>query len=216
MARAATRKIGKTGRPSSQEAEQIDARLLDVAATLFMANGYAETTIEKIARAARASTKTIYSRYDNKAEVLAAVIKRLIDQTLQGNAFTLAKEAGDARSTLRDLGLRFATLASDPQTTAINRLVISEAARFPELALAYRQGPERARLTVRAALEQLASNNKLPALDSFDAAATIFFDMATSTPRMQSLLGSALGPEEMSRHVETAVGIFLAGMGSAS
>ena len=34
MARAATRKIGKTGRPSSQEAEQIDARLLDVAATL--------------------------------------------------------------------------------------------------------------------------------------------------------------------------------------
>ena len=111
------------------------------------------------------------------------------------------------------MGTRFATLAIAPQTTEINRLVISEAARFPELTEAYREGPERARLTVRAALEQLHSDNKLPGLDSFDAAATMFFDMATSTPRMRSLLGSAPSPEEMEGHVAMAVTIFLEGTG---
>ena len=44
--------------------------------------GYARATMDAIAKAAGASRKTIYARYANKAEVLTAVVNRLLDTAL--------------------------------------------------------------------------------------------------------------------------------------
>lgn len=214
MARAtAHRRSRKIGRPSAEDAAKLDDALLDTASEMFLIEGYARTTMDKIAKAARASTKTMYARYSNKAEVLAAVIKRLVDRTLDGDEFNAMEgDTSDVRNFLCELGLRFAKLASARQTVGINRLVIAEGAQFPELVTAYSQGPERARTTVRAALEHLQAQGQLLGISSPDAAATIFYDMTTSTPRMRALLGESMSASRMSEHVSAAVDIFLEGV----
>src|SRR3954465_4355791 len=58
------------GRLSADELAKLPDRLLDAALHLFDVQGYANTTMEQIAKQAGASTKTIYSRYPNKAAIL--------------------------------------------------------------------------------------------------------------------------------------------------
>jgi AcrR family transcriptional regulator len=206
----------RAGRPSAEEAAQVGDRLLDAAAALFQENGYARTTMDGIARKAQASTKTVYLRYRNKPEILAAVIRRLIDRTGASTDIGATEIDGhDPESALRGMGLRFAMLASAQQTVVINRLVIAEAMQFPELVSVYAEGPERARSILRSALEQWRREGKLPLMPRPDAAATIFFEMATSTPRMRALLGTAMPREALEEHIVLVVTLFLRGCGCA-
>ena len=46
-------------------------------------------------------------------------------------------------------------------------------------------------------------------------AATIFYDMATSTPRLQALLGKPMPPRALEAHVGAAVDLFLRGCGES-
>src|SRR5215469_1659631 len=89
------------GRLSAEEAALLPGRLLNAALALFDERGYADTTMEQIAKHAGASTKTLYSRYANKAEILTASINRLVERAL---AVHTAALPGDPRTAdLRDV-----------------------------------------------------------------------------------------------------------------
>jgi AcrR family transcriptional regulator len=201
------------GRLSAENAEKLPERLLEAAASQFLAKGYARTTMEGIARAAGASTKTVYSRYHGKGEILAAVIRRLVETTISNlqlgiDALHSARAPEDF---LSEIGKRFATLVTSPQTVGINRLVLSEAAQFPELATIFSEGPGRAVGIIRMELERWQSEGRLSDVPSAQLAATIFYDMTTSTPRLRALLGSPMSKGEISRHIAAAVALFLRG-----
>lgn len=204
------------GRLSAENAERLPERLLAAAASQFLAKGYERTTMEGIAKAAGASTKTVYGRYDGKGEILAAVIRRLVELTISN--IQLGVEAISAslepRAFLREIGRRFATLVTAPQTVGINRLVLSEAAQFPELATIFSEGPGRAVDIIRVELERWHRQGMLPRMPDARLAATIFYDMTTSTPRLRALLGSPMTNREIKRHVDAAVELFLRGCGS--
>ena len=51
------------GRPTAEAAALLDATILDAAITGFLADGYAATTIEAIARACGVAKRTIYARW---------------------------------------------------------------------------------------------------------------------------------------------------------
>ena len=71
-----TRKTtARSGRLPAEEAAQIPDRLLDAATALFTSTGYGKTTMEAIAKQAGASSKTVYSRFANKEEILAAAFE---------------------------------------------------------------------------------------------------------------------------------------------
>lgn len=203
------------GRLSAENAEKLPERLLDAAAAQFLDKGFARTTMEGIARAAGASTKTVYSRYDGKGEILAAVIRRLVESTISRLQVGIGAlgHAAEPEDLLADIGMRFALLVSSPQTVGINRLVLSEAAQFPELVEIFSEGPGRAVRIVRLELERWHGEGRLPQMPSVSLAATIFYDMTTSTPRLRALLGSPMTKSEIRRHVAAAVAVFLRGCG---
>jgi AcrR family transcriptional regulator len=216
MARSAIkRRRAGPGRLSAQDAAQLGDRLLDAAGTLFQENGYARTTMEGIAREAQASTKTVYSRYQNKAEILAAVIRRLVDRIIERGIAGLEQklDTSDLRTFLVEVGMRFALNATAKQTVAINRLVLAEAPQFPELVQVYAGGPERARNIIRSALEQAAQEGKFPLMPEPGIASSVFFDMTTATPRMRALLGMPMSRKAIETHVDAAVTVFLRGCG---
>jgi AcrR family transcriptional regulator len=57
-----------------EQAAQTRARILEAAGELFESNGYARTTIQAIADAARVAGDTVYATFGSKARVLTALI----------------------------------------------------------------------------------------------------------------------------------------------
>lgn len=205
------------GRLSAEDAAGLADRLLDAATVLFTTKGYAGTTMEAIAKQAGASTKTVYSRHANKGNMLLAVVQRLIDRTLSEHAGALAADPANStpHAFLTGFARRFATLISSPQGAGINRLALSEAFRFPELAQFYADGLGRGIALIETALRRWHSDGLLPAMPEPHAAATLFVGMATDRPRIRAVLGDPLSADEIEAHVETVVAVFLRGCGHA-
>lgn len=63
-----------------EQAAQTRARIVDAAATLFVAHGYPRTSIRQIAQAAGVAADTVYATFGSKPRVLTAVI----DERLRG------------------------------------------------------------------------------------------------------------------------------------
>jgi AcrR family transcriptional regulator len=215
MVKTKVKKRRPTGRLPAAEAAQIPERLLDAATALFIRDGYARTSMEAIAKRAGASSKTIYSRFANKEEVLQAVVQRLFDRAVSGERSfgNAAAASADPRSFLLELGCELAHLSRAPATAGLNRLIMAEAFQVPELARLFIELHERACAIVREPLERWRASGALPDVSDPSAAAMIFVEMVASIPRLRALLGKPLPKEEVDRLVTSAVDLFLRGCG---
>ena len=114
------------GRPSREQAALLGDRILDVAADLFLTEGYGATSIEAVAQRAAISKRTFYHRFPDKAALFDAVLRRII-QGIRPSPDVPVFEGGD----LREVLLRLARLAVHasvaPITLALTRLMLTEA-----------------------------------------------------------------------------------------
>lgn len=209
------RKAKRAGRLPAEKAAMIPDRLLDAATALLSEVGYANTTMDAIARKAGASSKTVYSRYANKQEVLEAVVRRLMDRTIAASGVEAHADPvpGDPRAFLLRVGKEMALLSAGPETVGFRRLIMAEAHQFPALAQLFIDLHERAIAVVRVALERWQSEGKLASLPEPRLAALIFVEMVASIPRIRALLGQPLSSRETSAMVTTSVDLFLRGCG---
>src|SRR5262249_37531497 len=104
-----------SGRLSAEEAAKLPDRLLDAATALFLEHGYGGVSMEGIARAAGASTKTLYGRYRNKDEILSAAIQRMVDRNIPTRIeeFETDPDTADAHALLVAIGRKLANLVMD-------------------------------------------------------------------------------------------------------
>ncbi|HVY88814.1 MAG TPA: TetR/AcrR family transcriptional regulator [Hyphomonadaceae bacterium] len=212
---ARSKRLGP-GRLSAEETAELPNRLLDAAMTLFSERGYGETTMDQIAKAAGASTKTIYARYANKTDILKAVVRRLVDRTAQVHARTapLGVDHVSPREYLVGLGvdvcMRIATDAA-----ALNRFAMAEAYRTPEIRRLHMESTANGAKLIREGLEMWREQGLLPDLApaDFDRASVLALSMMTDWTRILTSLGAPPARAEIERHVEFAVDIFLRGCG---
>lgn len=120
----------RRGRPSRAEAERRIEHLLDVAAAVFIEEGYNAATMEGIAQAAGFWKQAIYQRYGDKPTLFAAVVKRLA--ALQAVDFPDDDDlpVGEGLQ-LRIHHILMAFL--QPEGQAIYKLFMRDSHRFPEL-----------------------------------------------------------------------------------
>jgi AcrR family transcriptional regulator len=209
-----TRRRRRAGRPTAEEAALVPERLLDAATWLFARRGFGGTSMEAIARRAGASSKTVYSRYASKQEVLRAVVRRLFDRAVRSEAPAAeAEPTATPRQTLLTIGRELAALSAAQPTAGVNRLILAEAFQVSELADLFIDLHARASAIVRQPLERWRADGTLPASPDPALAAPIFVEMVASLPRLRAMLGKPLAPEEVDRLVGTAVDLFLAGCG---
>jgi AcrR family transcriptional regulator len=214
MAKAKKRHVGRL---PADEAARIPERLLDAATLLFTRTGFANTSMDAIARQAGASSKTVYSRFANKEEVLQAVVKRLFDRAMSDDAAVqLESETVDPRTFLLSVGRDLAELSKAPTTAGLNRLIMAEAFQVPELARLFIELHERACAIVRGPLGRWRDSGAMPHVPDPGVAAVIFVEMVASIPRLRALLGKPLKKEEVDRLVTSAVDLFLRGCGYRS
>ncbi len=120
----------RRGRPSRAEAELRIEHLLDVAASVFIEQGYSAATMEGIAEAAGIWKQAIYQRYGDKRTLFTEVVKRLAE--MQPGKF----QGDDDLPIHEGLRLRIQhmlTAFMEPGGQAIYKLFMHDSHRFPEL-----------------------------------------------------------------------------------
>ena len=127
----------RRGRPPAEETGLVNARILDVATSLFLEQGFGRTTLNQVSQASRTGKSTLYSRYADKEALFAAVVQRSIDVMFVEMAASPA--VGSTIDRLRHVGLQLANSLLVPRCVALMRITAAEAINFPSLAtMAYR------------------------------------------------------------------------------
>jgi AcrR family transcriptional regulator len=200
------------GRPSRAEAERIGEQILAVATEMFLAQGYGATSIEAIAQRLRISKRTFYHRFNDKAALFEAVVRGIVGR-LRPAEFSQLFTGGSVEEILLRLGNLALKAAVAPQGIALQRLIIAEVTRFPELAaIAAGEGTRHAAVTAIARL--LMQALPPPSLPEEEArfAAEQFLQMIITLPQRSAMgLGPKMSEEDHRLWVRRTVTLFLQG-----
>jgi AcrR family transcriptional regulator len=122
----------RTGRPSKKQAAATSLRIIETAAGLFAAQGFAATSMEQVASACNAGKDTLYRRYPSKLELFAAVVEHTrtrVLERLQGDIDAVA-DKGDSLSRVKHVARWFLTVNLDSDLLAFRRIALSEGTVF--------------------------------------------------------------------------------------
>lgn len=119
----------------TQKQEQI----LQGAIRVFLQEGYARTSMDRVSLEAKVSKQTIYSNFQDKEGLFKALIERLTIACFQ-SILCAEKLHNEPKIFLRQLAEIYLTkVADNPDYLALLRLIITESQNFPELAKLYNQ-----------------------------------------------------------------------------
>ncbi|WP_336971844.1 TetR/AcrR family transcriptional regulator [Sphingobium aromaticiconvertens] len=107
--------------------------MLSAAATLFEQRGFAGVTMTEVARLARISKTTLYTRYPTKALLFRAICSYACRVSADHIA-SVVMEGRKPAAVLADFGDAILTAMRDEASDRFLRLAIFEAPRFPDLA----------------------------------------------------------------------------------
>jgi AcrR family transcriptional regulator len=205
----APRKVGRPRRGT--EGARIDA-LINAATHVFLRDGYGLASIDKVASEAGVSTRTIYERFKNKADLLVAVISRLANRMAIGVA-SADLEGLEPRAALTLIARTITDRARDPDSAALFRIVATEAHRFPELAQQIREHDKRCVDAALAHYLRREINRGTLVLADPDKAATLFLQMVFSELHDRWLFGpeGSLAELDLTSHLNYVVNLFLSG-----
>jgi len=109
----------------------------------FLRSGYAGTSMDDVAAAAKVSKQTVYKHFGSKEELFVAIIESTVGD-IMAEVFERVDPSqdrpGDLAEVLLTMGRRLIVLTMQPELLALRRLVTGEATRFPQLGEAWWQG----------------------------------------------------------------------------
>jgi TetR/AcrR family transcriptional repressor of mexJK operon len=188
--------------------------IMGAAAELFLADGYGQVSMDRIAQTAGVSKQTVYSHFQSKEALFEALVTERCDEML-----SLVPEPLDrsrkVEDILRHLGRNFLRLVLSEDALMLYRTVVAEAGRFPELGVAfYSAGPKRSHTRLANWLEKETREGRLR-VDDPQMAAEQFFGMVKGDVYAKGLLGAVTVVEsiDIDRVVDSAVRVFLKAYG---
>jgi AcrR family transcriptional regulator len=122
------------GRPRSKKDQIVQAAI-----RVFLENGYASTSMNRVAAEADVIKATIYSHFKDKEELFAAIIEEVTFKRMQADTpeFEQLLHTLPPDEFVKLLTQKFRLLSQSAEYRALLRVVIGESERFPELATLY-------------------------------------------------------------------------------
>lgn len=194
--------------PSRRETAR-RAAILAAATQLFLEHGYAHTTMDMIAKAARVTKQTVYAYFPDKNTLFEQMIVGLCERYVSAEALTLPKQP--LKLQLFTIGMALADLFTHPDVIAATRLVIAESQHHPKLAqLYYESGTQRVVAALSMFLQQQNDTGALR-ITNTASAASHFFALLKGQYYLRMMLGAKPFParREKEQHIHEAVEIFL-------
>lgn len=200
------------GRPRTEEREARESELLGVARRCFIASGYGATSMAEVARAARVSKRTLYAKFPSKADLFRAILDEQIRQT-GGGVPLLGPKPKTLEATLRIYAERTLQESLSEEILQLNRLIYSEAGRFPELGDAAWARGQVGVQQVAGHIREYAITDGVPCRDP-DAAAALFIDVLRGRYGGMMLRSRQVSAAEITAWTRGMVETFLAGRAS--
>lgn len=180
-------------------------RILDAALEVFREHGY-RASIDAVASRANVARQTIYNHFRSKEALFGAALEKAIAELFS----TLRADDGDLRTRLIRFGIELRARALNAKSIKLQRVLIGEAPRFPDLADNF------FRYCVLGSSQQMATvfagamrDGELRRDDPFETA-RLFMEMLTGMDRWRMLYGGpAPDAAAEKRHVTRAVDFFL-------
>lgn len=198
----------RTGRLQSAPA------IREAATALFLERGYTGTTMDEIAARAGVSKQTVYTHFADKERLFAELV---LGNAGRADAFLVDLRERLARverpeDDLRAIARHYLRFVIRPEVIGLRRLVIGEAARFPDLARQYRERvPARVVETFAAGLAALADRGLLTVGEPTPAAEQLVW-LVLGAPLDRALFAVSETPEgdALDARADAAVRAFLA------
>jgi TetR/AcrR family transcriptional regulator, mexJK operon transcriptional repressor len=169
-----TNAMRSAGRPRrGTETTRLEA-IVAVATRAFLRDRYDAVSIGQVAREAGVSTRTIYNRFRNKADLFAAVVTRFVERDTVSVVAPGEFDEIDPKRALTIIAQRLADRAHRPDFMALLRTVAVEARRFPALAATIRERDKARVDTAIADYFRRQAHRGVMAISDTDAAAALF------------------------------------------
>lgn len=196
--------VGRNSDPRKRKA------IIAAATRLFLKNGFSNTSMDDIARAAKVTKQTVYAHFQNKDTLFGDIISAECMKHSPNEAM-LSDAALPIEQLLFQVGKGFLEMISDPKGLAIHRLVMSEAERKPALAkLFYETGPKRMNDLLTDYLSRQNARGVLH-IQNTASAASYFYSLLKGRYHLRMALKVKPLPTtaELDRHVKETVSVFM-------
>ena len=200
------------GRPRLRSEEETRALILEAARHEFAASGFAATSMENVARRAGVSTKTLYRLLPDKKTLFAATVTHRLDRFVSVVSLR-ACEGGDIDSALPDALLACAELVLDPEVIALQRMILADSDKFPDIPEMFYIKAMRRSVAALAEWLDVQLKRGLIVLDDVEAAAGMLLGMLVFQPQRDVMFGHKPPPTrgELERRAKTCSALFLRG-----
>ncbi|MBO9544519.1 TetR/AcrR family transcriptional regulator [Caulobacter sp.] len=189
--------------------------ILDVAAEVFLEEGFDAASMSTIAAKVGGSKSTLYNYFKSKEEIFQAHIERYCGWQGAEMFQLLDDEVDDVRAALTRLGRRYVTNVMSDRNMRHFRLIATAAERSPDLGRTfYEAGPLRGARLLGGFLARMKLEGRIEVADPI-AAGHQFIGLCQNRmlkARLVNYIGQPT-PDEVDAEVEAAVSTFMAAFG---
>lgn len=198
------------GRPSRDAAAELPLRILACARELFLDQGFVATSLQQIAERAGATKRTLYVKVGDKEALFRAVVEDVLHDWRQ--SANISGVEGDLRVRLEHIGLQLLTATLSPDILRLNRVLLSEAYRFPSLIQLVVEQIQQGPLPRMAHLLMEARGEVGTPCQDDQIAARFLYEMVVGAPLRVALTGRQASIDmSFQEWVHRAVAVFLMG-----
>ncbi|HGM5582160.1 TPA: TetR/AcrR family transcriptional regulator [Pseudomonas putida] len=185
--------------------------MLKAATDLFLEKGFAGVSIDAIMSRAGGSKRDLYNAFGDKEGLFRVVIARICGDIMTPLR-AIPAHGTTLEQALQSFARTFLTFLLTPRVIALQRLVMSEALRYPDFARTFVQlGPEAAYETLEQLLLQRPEHDRL-VMTSTRVCAAVFCDSLVADLQFRAVAGIEVSAQDIEQRVQTAVSVFLKGV----
>jgi AcrR family transcriptional regulator len=168
--------------------------------------------MESVARRAGVSTKTLYRLIPNKASLFEAMVTDRLDKFVS-TVRLRACQGNDIEAALKQALIACAELVLDGDVIALQRVVLAEGDKFPEIAQTFYTKAMRRTVTTLANWLRVEKERGLIAIEDPEIAAGILLGMLAFEPHRATMFGRKPlpGRKDLEARVQTCAKLFLDG-----
>ena len=209
---SARKRSRRGGRPTLEEAAQLDHDVREHALDLFLERGYEGTSMDAIAHAAGTTKASLYVRFPSKEAVFQDVLvwaSRRSDWPMPEPDPPDLDELEDALSFIAHAAVR---RALDPSMIKLSRIAVAQAHRFPELVRKTQAAIVWPRQQVVASLLRRHAAAGTIVADDPELLAELFLGLVAGVPARLASFGTVRDAAAQEQHTQAALWMFLRGL----
>jgi TetR/AcrR family transcriptional repressor of mexJK operon len=189
--------------------------IIEAASGAFFDEGFAATSIEKVAARAGVSKVTIYNQFGDKRALFTAAVENECEK-MRGYFRIDETREGSIRERLIEVGHGMIAFLFRPEMIQFERRIAAETEAEPAIGHAFLEaGPWRMKHAFAQFLEHANETGELAVSDTL-LAAEQFAALCKGMGDLDQRFGREVTPQDRSRRIVGAVDVFLAAYASAS